>query len=221
LNASKEKNTDNLLTPYQLSMLLGVLSGSVGSLWSWFKYRRWNKRERVTRVAQCSIIWLVFVSVLGLVKYLRHLLHITEMLTSSSYLIVIADTWLHATTSTIPIPQALPRTSSVSTFGRGLYSSACGVTEGEPCSVSTGNHGTGLTYGAESFKTLANTSSENLVLSFLYNNQSYSLITDARITQDIGYQAQTFAITTQCTLISEECGLTLGPVGSSPFNCSA
>jgi hypothetical protein len=65
LNASKEKNTYNLPTPYQLSMMLGVLSGSIGSLWSWFKYQRWNKRERVNGVAKGSIIWLVFVSVLG------------------------------------------------------------------------------------------------------------------------------------------------------------
>jgi hypothetical protein len=73
LNASKEKNTDNLPTPYQLSMLLGVLSGSIGSLWSWFKYQGWNKRERVNGVAKGSIIWLVFVSVLGLVEYRKHL----------------------------------------------------------------------------------------------------------------------------------------------------
>jgi hypothetical protein len=142
------------------------------------------------------------------------------MLTRSSYLIVIADTWLHATTSTIQILQALPGTSSVSTFGRGFYSSYC-VNITYPCSVSTGNQGTGLINGPEGFKTLANTSSQNLVLSFLYKDQSYVLITDAQVPQDTGYQAQTFAVTTQCTLISQECGLYMGPAGSSPFNCSA
>jgi len=219
LNASKEKNTDDLPTPYQLSMLLGVLSGSIGSLWNWFKYRGWKKRERVNGVAKGSITWLVFVSVLGLVEYQKHLLRTAEMLTLSRYLIVIADTWLHATTSTIQLLQALPSPSSVSTFGRGFYSSEC-VNNTYPCSVSTGNHGTGLINGAEGFQTLANTSSQNLMLSFLYEDQSYALITDANIPQNTGYQAQTFAVTTQCTLISEECGLSLGPVGSSPFNCS-
>jgi hypothetical protein len=68
LNASKEKNTDDLPTPYQLSMLLSVLSGSIGSLWNWFKYRGWKKRELVNGVAKSSITWLVFVSVLGLVE---------------------------------------------------------------------------------------------------------------------------------------------------------
>jgi hypothetical protein len=60
-----------------------------------------------------------------------------------------------------------------------------------------------------------------LVLSFLYNDQSYALITDARVPQDTGYQAQTFAVTTQCTLISQKCGLYMGPAGSSPWSCSA
>jgi hypothetical protein len=67
LNASKAKRTDDLPTPYQLSMLLGVLSGSVGSLLAWFKYRSWKKRELVNGTAKISITWLVFISLLGLV----------------------------------------------------------------------------------------------------------------------------------------------------------
>jgi hypothetical protein len=85
----------------------------------------------------------------------------------------------------------------------------------------TGNHGTGLINGPEGFKTLANTSAQNLVMPFLYNERSYPLITDASITLDTGYQAQTFAVKTECALISDECGLSQGPTGSSPFNCSA
>jgi hypothetical protein len=65
MNASKDKRTDDLPTPYQLSMLLGVLSGSIASLWNWFKYRSWEKRERVNGIAKTSITWLVIVSVLG------------------------------------------------------------------------------------------------------------------------------------------------------------
>jgi H+/Cl- antiporter ClcA len=65
LNASKQRNTTHLLTPYQLSMLLGAFSGSIGSLWAWFKYRGWNKREHVNSIAKGSIMLLVFVSLLG------------------------------------------------------------------------------------------------------------------------------------------------------------
>jgi hypothetical protein len=214
LNASKEKNTDDLPTPYQLSMLLSVLSGSIGSLWNWFNYRGWKKRERVNGVAKGSITWLVFVSVLGFVGYQKHLLGMAEMLTHSRYLIVIADTWLHASTSTIQLLQALTGPSLVSTSGRGFYSSECvNNTIDYPCSVSVGSHGPYFRNGTEAFKTIANTSSQNSLLSFLYEGQSYALITDSNIPQDTGYQAQTFAVITQCTLITEECGLSwdLGP----------
>jgi hypothetical protein len=68
MNASKDNNTDDLPTPYQLSMLLGVLSGSIASLWNWIKYRSWEKRERVNGIAKRSITWLVLVSVLGYVE---------------------------------------------------------------------------------------------------------------------------------------------------------
>ena len=65
LNASRNRSRAKLPTPYQLSMLLGVLNGSVGSLWSWVKYRGWKRREPVNSAAIYSIIGLVLVTVLG------------------------------------------------------------------------------------------------------------------------------------------------------------
>jgi hypothetical protein len=85
MNASKDKNTDDLPTPYQLSMLLSVLSGSIGSLWDWFKYRGWEKRERVNGIARGSIIWLLFVLVLGLVRYEKHIFRMTKRLIYSNF----------------------------------------------------------------------------------------------------------------------------------------
>ena len=142
-----------------------------------------------------------------------------ERLTLHSYLIVIADTWLHVTTSTIPLLQALPQASPGLAFGRGFYSSDC-VESTYPCSVSTGNHGTGLINGPEGFQTLANTSTQNVVYSFPDGNETYSFIADVSITQETGFQARTFAVKTDCKLVSQECGLSMGPAGSSPFNCS-
>ncbi|PMD35074.1 hypothetical protein L207DRAFT_588563 [Hyaloscypha variabilis F] len=176
LDASKDKKTDNLPTPYQLSMLLGTLNGTFGSLWNWLMY-----------------------------------------------LIIIADTWLHATTSTIQIWQAVPGIPSVSTFGRGFASGDCvTITETytNPCSVSVGEHGPYFIYGAaESFATLANDSSQNSLLLFQYKGKSYALITDANIPQETSYQARTFAVTTQCTLIDDKCGLISG-AASTVYNCS-
>ncbi|KAN0095511.1 hypothetical protein V8E51_016222 [Hyaloscypha variabilis] len=190
LNASKAKRTDDLPTPYQLSMLLGVLSGSVGSLLAWFKYRSWKKRELVNGIAKTSITWLVFISLLG-------------------YLIVIADTWLHISTSTILLSQALPGVSVVSTFGRGLNLSESGCFEDDPdtspCSVAVGNHGPHFTNAVEGYQTLTNTSSQNSIVPFTFEGESYALITDAFIPPGTGYQAQTFAVNTQCAFFTEQC----------------
>ena len=65
LNASQKRNRAKLPTPYQLNMLLSVLNGSVGSLWSWAKYQRWKRREPINSASKYSIIGLVFVTVLG------------------------------------------------------------------------------------------------------------------------------------------------------------
>lgn len=65
LDASRNRSRAKLPTPYQLSMLLGVLNGSVRSLWSWVEYRRWKRREPVDSATKYSIIGLVFVTMLG------------------------------------------------------------------------------------------------------------------------------------------------------------
>ncbi|PMD22228.1 hypothetical protein NA56DRAFT_702582 [Hyaloscypha hepaticicola] len=203
MNASKDKSTDDLPTPYQLSMLLGVLSGSIASLWNWFKYRSWEKRERVNGITKRSITWLVIVSVLG-------------------YLIVIADTWLHATTSTIQLLQALPSPSSVSAYGRGFYSSDCvSITGYTPCSVGISEKGPVYIQSTEAFKTFANVSSQNLVLSFPYEGQSYAFLTDPNVPQDTGYQASTFAVTTQCSFITHQCGVWWVDGPPDSFHCTS
>ena len=76
LDASKDKKTDDLPTPYQLSMLLGTLNGTFGSLWNWLMYRRRKKRELINGVAKNSITWLVIVSVIGLGECTKHVLPI-------------------------------------------------------------------------------------------------------------------------------------------------
>jgi hypothetical protein len=136
---------------------------------------------------------------------------------------VIADTWLHISTSTIQLSQVLPGLSSASTFGRGLnlsQSECFDDTSIWPCSVAVGNHGPAFTNATEGFQTLANTSSQNSVLSFAYEGQSYAFITDSNVPQETGYQATTFAVNTQCTFITGKCGLTWATGPAGPFNCS-
>lgn len=144
------------------------------------------------------------------------------MLISSRYLIVIADTWLHATTSTIQLLQALPIPSSVSAYGRGFYSSECVNDTGyTPCSVGISEKGPVFIQSTEAFKTFANVSSQNLVLSFPYKGQSYAFITDPNVPQDTGYQARTFAVTTQCSFITHQCGVWWVDGPPDSFNCTS
>ncbi|KAH8750642.1 hypothetical protein BGZ57DRAFT_967313 [Hyaloscypha finlandica] len=203
-NASKNKRTDDLPTPYQLSMLLGVLSGSVGSLWAWFKYRNWKKRELVNDTAKKTITWLVFVSLLG-------------------YLIVIADTWLHISTSTIILSQTSQSQSAVSTFGRGLNvsESQCFIDDGPvaPCSVAVGNHGPHFINAVEAYQALTNTSNQNSIVPFTHEGKSYALIADTNIPPEVGYQAQSFAVNTQCAFLSKEC-TSMYHSWQGPWHCS-
>jgi hypothetical protein len=146
------------------------------------------------------------------------------MFICSRYLIVIADTWLHATTSTIQLLQALPSPSSASAsaYSRGFYSSDCvNITSYSPCSVGISSKGPVFIQSSEAFKTFANVSSQNLVLSFPYKGQSYAFITDPSVPQDTGYQAQTFAVTTQCSFITHQCGVWWVDGPPDSFNCSS
>ena len=75
------------------------------------------------------------------------------MLICTRYLIIIADTWLHATTSTIQLLQALPSPSSVSAYGRGFYSSDCvSITGYTPCSVGISEKGPVYIQSTEALK---------------------------------------------------------------------
>lgn len=63
--ASQRGNKDELPSPYQFGLLLELLGGNVGSLWSWIRYRRWRTKERTTSSLRVSFYGLVFVTVLG------------------------------------------------------------------------------------------------------------------------------------------------------------
>ncbi|KAN0104362.1 hypothetical protein V8E51_010107 [Hyaloscypha variabilis] len=150
------------------------------------KYRGWEKRERINSIANGLITWLVIVSVVG-------------------YLSIFTYTWLHATTSTIQLLQALPSPSSVSAYGRGFYSSECvNITSYTLCSIGISEKGPVFIQGSEAFRTTANVSSQNTVISFPYRGQSYSLITDPN-----------------CFFITQQCGLNWGNGPLGPFNCSS
>jgi hypothetical protein len=65
LASSQRREVAKLPTPYQLSLLLGLFTGSLGSLWDWVKYRTWRRRERLVASVSGSVIGLLAVTFLG------------------------------------------------------------------------------------------------------------------------------------------------------------
>lgn len=59
-NDSKSGSIEKVPTAYQLRLIIGVLGGGLGSLWSWLQYCFWRKRTRQTRA-----LWLPGLSLLG------------------------------------------------------------------------------------------------------------------------------------------------------------
>jgi hypothetical protein len=65
LASSKRREVAKLPTPYQLSLLLGLFTGSIGSLWDWVKYQTWRGRERLVAAVSGPVIGLMAVTLLG------------------------------------------------------------------------------------------------------------------------------------------------------------
>ena len=141
-----------------------------------------------------------------------------------SYLILGADTWLHVTTSTVVFSQIAPvQSTPARAYGRGFYSDKCStrnVDNNNTCNID-GSASTVFLQGAsDAYQTLNNLSTTNRVITYELDEQTYSLLIDASLPNDVDFQASTFALNTECKPISQECGLIAAYGASTPFNCS-
>ncbi|KAH7402841.1 hypothetical protein BKA66DRAFT_578240 [Pyrenochaeta sp. MPI-SDFR-AT-0127] len=95
---------DSLLTPYQLSLLLSLKSGTIGSLLDYLLYICSRRREKQARFLFDAGFVVLMSTVLGLGIW-------------------AADTWLHVTTSTVPLSVArtVSQEDSYFQFGRTLW----------------------------------------------------------------------------------------------------
>lgn len=66
-NSSQLRRVASLPTPYQLSLYLGLLSGHMGSLWQWVKYKCWRQREGQASVVGTLVVGLATATLLGYV----------------------------------------------------------------------------------------------------------------------------------------------------------
>ncbi|KAI9765133.1 MAG: hypothetical protein M1840_007840 [Geoglossum simile] len=198
-----------LPTPYQLGILVRLMNGSLGALWSWAKYTfGWRgKRPKVSP----ELKWTVTVMVSAV---------------SLSLLISLADTWLHVTTKTVQYLQVSPVSTPDRTFGRGL-SARCmdwyrpiPNPQGDitPCSISVAASGALLANPSKIFETINNRSSDNRI-AMVTIGPTYALLVDPSASRDLDFTASTFAVRTQCELISKKCNLNAAYGASTPFNC--
>lgn len=206
-----------LPTSFQMRLIIELCTGDYGSLWSWFLYKApRSKRNRRNPLMAMAAGLLFLCLVLGLC-------------------IVLADTWLHLTTTTVSLQQTTSVPGVLTNFSRSLSpscaSNAFGCTVRLPVYYDSPQ---GQIYNASNaYNTLFNLSADTRILSTTANGQMFSFYASAGIPDNVTYRASTFAINTQCSVITRACNLTAQegcpiPCESNveqtqvlPFHCSS
>jgi hypothetical protein len=151
-------------------------------------------------------------------------------------LLIVADTWLHFLTTTVQFTELQALEPNL-TFGRGL-SGTClyvyspedaantgdlgGVSNSTPCSTM------GTADLVETYATVNKVSLENQILTVNSSGLTYTLLSDAQISDNIDFSATTIACNTQCAPITLACNVNTREFSSlwnttvefPPFNCS-
>ena len=214
-NASVDGKRYDLPTAYQLSLLIGLELASSDRLCRFLSYSH-RLQTRIPPVLRQTALMLTLGTVIAVV-------------------VLIGDTTLHYTTSTIPFDQISISTNR-SEFGRGLSQQCLELNRiengGLPCSLNN-------QLASENFTEFIACENE---ISFLQLNTSTQseirilpqqlpargdvatlLPQTATLSPYIDYRGSTIGVATQCNLISEKCNFKVGGPSNfySYFNCSA
>ncbi|PON24581.1 hypothetical protein TGAM01_v206511 [Trichoderma gamsii] len=201
---SQKEQNDKLLTPNQLSLLVGLFSGRLEELWKAGRARKSIGGKFVAPISSTLTI-LIIVSALGV-------------------LIPAVDTWFGIVVKPSEQTQLNFTTPSNHSFSRGfLQGNDCSYSDYHyPCEAlegygADGNFTPYLPTDKEPFKILNNISTENIV-SNLPSNSSQSLfyLLDAAASSNLDFKANAFAISTQCAIISVRCQQD----GRNVFDCT-
>jgi len=207
-------SVDELPTPYQLSLLVGICMASFDRLRRWTSYRSFRTQRRKAPRSPKLLVQA------GLVLYLCFIM---------ATLMLAADTLVHYTTKTVEYHQ-VEETSSVQAFGRGLSQQCLSMNRtansGFPCSINslipTNDY---LRQQNEMLFLLHNSSqiSEIRVVTADGGEIALLLPRTQHLSPYIDYRASTIGITTQCKPISHLCDFGVwGPNELySNFSCSS
>ena len=134
-------------------------------------------------------------------------------------LISVADTWLHLTTKSVQYSQVVVNAQQRQAYGRGL-SDGCTQWYVSNISQEACTAGGGVILDLPRvFDTLYNLSSDNLITTFNDSGQIYAIITEPNPSPDVDFTASTFALSSHCELINQDCNLTEVARVDIPYNC--
>ncbi|KAL6695714.1 hypothetical protein J3F84DRAFT_395142 [Trichoderma pleuroticola] len=197
---SQEGRISKLLTPKQLSVLLGLLVSGWHGIWDAICYRV-KRGSKFDGPLFGVVTTLTITMILGLV-------------------IPIIDTWFGLVVIPVEQTQLQINSPSIYAFGRGLISSDCTKNgTGSPCNVITAMGKSYLVSTSEAFKVLHNVSTINKVNYFPTDpSQAVLYLGDAASSSNVDFKASTFAVSTQCQPITYDC--THMHPNASKFNCT-
>ncbi|KAF2402965.1 hypothetical protein EJ06DRAFT_554515 [Trichodelitschia bisporula] len=185
LHAAESGDTAELLTPYELSLVLRILASSgLGSLWQWLSYTlRWGrKREKRSKALKTMTTTLA----LGLLL---------------SFLVLLTDSWLHFATETVLINLTTLRNPDTPPSYSFALTPAC-ATLGNDCIFNHSEYTpTQDALDDTSKTTRIKTHTDDL------DSETYTYLGPP---QDPGlnsldYTARSFAVKTSCTLLEDRC----------------
>ena len=192
---SATSSTDRLPTPYQLNLIVSLLSGGPGPLWEYSQYLFWKQRPRAPRLLTVTAVGIFLFFGLGLG-------------------ILLADTWLHVTTSTIPYGIVESARLSETQLGRGMSAECFPVKVDtriyDPCISGGQLYGQSsrfLRNPGEAYRTLANLSALNSVRTSTIDGKAIAHIVDQSSSFDLDYEAPSIGVQTECSPITTLCGL--------------
>ncbi|KEF62440.1 uncharacterized protein A1O9_00412 [Exophiala aquamarina CBS 119918] len=195
LSKSEAGTANELPTTYQFRLIIGLLGGSLGSLWSWLDYSLWRKRTRQTK-----LLWVTATALLVSVFL--------------SLAILAVDTWLHVTTSTVPYDRLSPILAQPSASYSRILDPYCWNTTYDPASsgqcigaINPPGNSINFPTASETARTLTNLSSVNAVLSCRLDEKPLAYITTAQRDPSLDFQASTYALGTTCKPSTRACNL--------------
>ena len=209
-NKDSRSGSRDLPTPFQFSMLLESLTGTIGAFFTLGRYHLWPHKASFAPLVRVAFLVLFLASLTG-------------------YAITGVDTWLHLVIETVNVDVGSNQTPSA-TYGRGMADVSCvndaqnfdlvdTRTSGD-CGVARLSGGYYLTQSSEAYKTLGNLSDINTVRTVQVNDDTIAYLGPATIPHNLDFQATTLGIGTQCTPITQNCNPGLETASETPFRCS-